>query len=343
MTEFDAVFYDGRTSARNVVRVRAVGGSLHIAGDTISAVVPLAGATVDSPVEGVARAIHLPDGARLQTEDSAAIAALFPRANRLESWVHSLERHWRSTVAGLVVVVVTSAWGVIYGIPLGAELVARRMPPQLESRLGDQALRAVDATLCTPTHHDAARQQALHAAFDRLMVGLDDGARYRLELRACNEMGANAFALPGGAIVLTDALVDLAENDEQIAAVLAHEIGHVRYHHGLRRALQAAGVAALTSALGGDASSIAGLAVTLPTVLLNGGYSRDFEEEADSYAFQRLTEVGLSPEYFAQIMARLEKSRGEGMGTNASGGRSSDYLSTHPTAARRIERARSNP
>src|SRR5207245_11457608 len=143
----------------------------------------------------------------------------------------------------------------------------------------------------------------------RLTAGLGDGYAYRLLPRACRGLGANAFALPGGAVVITDALVKLARNDDQITAVLAHEIGHVRHRHGLRIALQAAGLAAPAPALFGDATSITSLATTLPVALLQSGYSRELEAEADDYAFQRLREVGVSPKAFAEIMLLLEKSR----------------------------------
>ena len=133
---------------------------------------------------------------------------------------------------------------------------------------------------------------------------------------------------------MTDPLAKLARNDDQISAVLAHEIGHVRHRHGLRISLQAAGLAALAAALFGDATSITSLATTLPAALLQSGYSREFETEADDYAFQRLREVGLSPKAFADIMLLLEKSR-----QKATGGGTRDYLSTHPATAKRIQRA----
>src|SRR5204862_6354898 len=118
------------------------------------------------------------------------------------------------------------------------------------------------------------------------------------------------------------------------SAVPDHEIGPVRHRDGLRMALPAAGLPALTAALVGDATSITSLAAALPVALLQSGYSRDLEAEADDYAFQRLREVGLSPKAFADIMLLLEKSR-----QNATGGGTRDYLSTHPAATKPIQRA----
>src|SRR5205085_7931626 len=119
------------------------------------------------------------------------------------------------------------------------------------------------------------------------------------------------------------------------AAVLAHEVGHVRHRHGLRTGLQAAGLAALAAAALGDAGSVTSLAVGLPTALLQSGYSRAFETEADDYAFARLKQIGVSPRAFAAAMTLLEKAQ-----AGAGGGRGAmDYFSTHPATGKRIERA----
>jgi len=132
----------------------------------------------------------------------------------------------------------------------------------------------------------------------------------------------------------------LAQNDDELSSVLAHEVGHVLHRHSMRQALQAAGVAALVTALAGDAVSITGLAAAIPTVLLETGYSRRFEEEADDFALQRMKEVGISPRHFAEMMKRLEEHEQRSQGVKAQGETSlADYLSTHPVTRQRIERA----
>jgi Zn-dependent protease with chaperone function len=345
--EFDAIFYDGKTSARNAVRVRGFPRSLCIVGAGFELEVPLAAVRVEPPIAGTRRLLRLPGGAQLQTDDDDALRALFPRSNPLETWVHGLEGRWAYALAAVAVAAGFTWWCVVYGLPLAAELASAHVPTSIEAKLGDQALKSIDQTLCGPTAIDAGRQRELSRNFAALTAGLGDGYTYRLEFRVCKGMGPNAFALPGGAIVLTDDLVKLAQNDAQISAVLAHEVGHVRHRHGLRLAIQAAGLAALIATLAGDAVSITGLAVALPTALLQSGYSREFEDEADAYAFRRLKEINLSPKYFAQILARIEESRNKDSDANRGSGparRRSDlgYLSTHPATAERIERALKN-
>lgn len=337
MIEFVAIYYDGKTSARKQVRVRAYTGLIQIVGEALRLEVRLDRIEVDSPLAGAPRVLHLAGGAQLQTNDHAAVDALFPNAHPLEGWVHTLERRWPHALAGLAVIAALAGWGAIDGLPRLARLAAGLVPQEMEAQLGEQTLGSIDGSLCRPSTLDPGRQKALRQRFAALTTGLDDGYQYRLAMRNCS-LGPNAFALPGGAVVLTDELARLAQNDEQISAVLAHEIGHVRHRHGVRAGLQAAGLAALAAALMGDAVSITGLAATLPAALLQSGYSRDFENEADDYAFQRLKEIGVSPKSFAEMMALLDRWQGTAGKPSGSAG----YFSTHPATARRIERALAN-
>lgn len=344
MIEFDADYYDGRTSTRTAVRVRASIYGLHLTGKELDVEIPLRDASVDPPVGGTRRIIHLPGGAQLQTSDDAAVAALFPHANPVEGWVHRLERKWAYALAALIIAAGVAWWGVEYGLPAAAQLVAATIPRDVEIALGDQTLAALDRGFCGPSALDAATQARLRKNLDALAAGVADGYHYRLEPRACGPVGANAFAMPGGAIVITDELAKLAQNDQQVSAVLAHEMGHVHHRHGLRLALQAAGLAALIAAIAGDAVSITSLAVALPTALLQSGYSREFEYEADTYAFARLKQRGISTRHFADIMARMEAAHSRAGNAAGSKGKAADkvqdYLSTHPATAERIERAR---
>lgn len=343
MIEFSAVYYDGRTSARAAVTVRGLPHSLHITGAELNFEVPLDAIVVDAPVGGIRRTLVLPGGGQLQTDDHAALAALFPRANRLETWVQTLERRWGYALAGVALTAVFAWWCVVFGLPLAATSIAKRIPHAVEETLGGQTLATLDKSLCNPSTVVGEKMTAdLRKTFSRLTAGLDDGYAYRLELRHCGALGANAFALPGGTVVITDDLVKIAQNDSQIAAVLAHEIGHVRHRHGMRLAVQAAGLAALVAVLAGDAVTMTKLAVALPTLLLQNGYSRALETEADTYAFERMKAIGLSPAHFAEIMELMEKRRAAGKkdAGDADPDDSAGYLSTHPATAERIQRAR---
>jgi predicted Zn-dependent protease len=335
MVEFQALYYDGRSSASRPVRVRGWTGELEISGEGVRARVPTAAVKLEPPIGATRRILQLPEGAQLQTADEAAIAALFPEANALENRVHRLERRWPYALAAMLVVGLVAWWMLVYGVPIAARIAAESVPIDVEAALGNRTLATLDSMGCAPSTLSSARLSELRARFAALTRGLDDGFRYRLELRSCRAIGANAFALPAGTIVMTDGLVKLAQNDDEIIAVLAHEVGHVRHRHGLRLAFQSLGVGALIATLFGDAASLSTIIVAVPSVLVQTGYSRAFEEEADRYAFVRLKEIGISPRHFADILRRLESTRGAG----GRGERALDYLSSHPATEKRIERA----
>ena len=159
MIEFDAVYYDGRTSARKAARVQAYTQSLYVTGEGgFKLEVPLANVRVEPPLAGTRRILQLPGGAQLQTDADAALRALFPRSNRLETWVHALESRWPLALAGVVVAAAFSWWCVVYGLPLAAGLVATHVPVQVEVKLGEQTLASIDEAVCDKSDIGLANQ-----------------------------------------------------------------------------------------------------------------------------------------------------------------------------------------
>ena len=333
MTEFDAIYYDGRSAARTAVRVRVFGDRLQVAGEHVDMQVPIAAVSADAPIASGPRSLRLPDGAQLRTADPAA-NALFARSGQLETIVYGLERRWPFALAALLLIAISAWWAIVRGLPLAAEAIAREIPARADAAIGEHALAAIDGRMCGPSRLSAPMQERLQRDFAKLVADLDDVHRYRLHLRNCPGIGPNAFALPGGPIVLTDALAEFGGDFSELTAVLAHEVGHVRLRHGLRTLLQGAGLAALVSTLAGDAAAITSIAVTVPTVILQSGYSREFEDEADTFALARMKQIGISPRAFAEILQRIEQARGS-KGSRAS----RDYFSTHPLTAARVQRA----
>jgi predicted Zn-dependent protease len=210
-------------------------------------------------------------------------------------------------------------------VPGVAWLAARAMPYAADEQLGAGVLKALDDELA-PSALDAARATALRATFERVASHAHLAHPATLELRAGGELGANALALPGGTVVVTDELVALAEHEDELAAVLAHELGHVEHRHGMRAVLQALGVGALAAGALGDFDG-AGIATAAP-LLLQLQYSRGFEREADAFAAEVLADGGIDPGALGRMLARMEASQPAGAELPA-------YLSTHPPTAER--------
>src|SRR5262249_35098920 len=145
---------------------------------------------------------------------------------------------------------------------------------------------------------------------------------YELQFRDAPALGPNALALPSGTILVTDQLVKLAQRDEELMAVFAHEITHVEQRHAVRAALQDSGVGFLVGMLLGDVSSAATLGVSLPAVLAQAGYSRDFEREADRGAVAICRQQGWGTAPLRAMFERLDKAEPSSVGRS--------WIASHP-------------
>jgi len=323
----DAIYFDGRTSIAQPVQLTNLGEELAVAGAGWTRHEAHSRIRLTTRIVGTHRTLILPDGAQLQVRDNDAVDGWFPRRNRLEALIDRLERHSGAVAAALLVTIISVAWGIFYGLPMAAERVAGYIPDAVAERMGEEASQMLPRFGFHDSQLTAERQNELQAAFANFANG---GEHYRLRFFDAGEgIGANAFALPGGMIVVTDQLVDLLKNDEQFLAVVAHELGHEEHRHLLRSVLQGSGVALISALLTGEVSSAGATVVAIPTFLLSSHYSRAFESEADDYAFAVLAAHNISPERFAEVMRLLQE-------TKPFSERGTAYLSTHPSTFERI-------
>lgn len=334
MIRTPAAYYDGQSSSRREVElVFGDEGAVQIRGEDLDRCFDYPELRISSRLGNTPRYVYLPDGARLEVADNDAVDAAVQslggyEGNRL---LHLLESRYTTALAALVICLGVVFSVIEYGIPVLARQVAFALPPGVEATLGREGLETLDRGLFRPTTLDASTQAKLESLFRTLADGDLEGPASRLELRSSPRIGANAFALPSGIVVVTDDLVKLAQEDEELLAVMAHEIGHVQHRHILRQVLQNSMTALLVAGLFGDLSSIAGLSATLPTFLVQQKYTREFEREADAYAAETLRARGVSVVHLVNILKRLSESHGQ------SDNDLLDYLSSHPATEERIE------
>jgi Zn-dependent protease with chaperone function len=193
--------------------------------------------------------------------------------------------------------------------------------------VSEESLQWIDSKLMDPSELAPERQEALRSGFRSWAAALPEAPAWKLLFRKSG-IGPNAFALPDGTILMTDELVALAEKDEEIYAVLGHELGHIHHRHSMRMVARQTALAVVTTFLFGDLNSIASVVAGLPLFLSQNGYSREFEHEADVYGAHLCVKnlAGMQP--MVLILEKLEKAQpSEDM---------PGWLSTHPHTPERI-------
>lgn len=279
------------------------------------------------------RRLDLPGAGHLEIEDSPLLDEWLPRRGRVEAAADWLERRRVAVLGSAAALVLGVVLFFQAGLPWMANELAPLVPPAIERTVSEQALALLDASHLKPSQLPASRREALKVRFHEITRGLPRADGLRLDFRNAPAFGANAFALPDGQVVMTDQLVALTDDEDELLAVLAHEAGHHEHRHGMRRALESSAVVVVAGFLFGDLSGTASLSVSIPVLLLEAGFSRQHEREADTFAFGLLERNDISPEAFARVMTKLSQQKGS---TPGGGG----YLSTHPHDEERIEAAR---
>lgn len=334
MIEINGFYYDGKTAARYAVSIRFYEtGLVEIKADDFTVNSNLNSARISPRLANTCRSIYLDNNSKIETfaNDELDKIEHYFNQNKGQAWVHKLEQKLFYVLIALVITLVTLWASINYGMPLLAKSLANNMPFSLEQTIGQQGFQALDKTVFQSSTVDEKIQHRLKKEFQQAIINLPYAQYYQLEFRQSKQLGANAFSLPSGIIIITDDLIKLADNDQQIIAVLAHEIGHVFYKHSLRSLLQNSFTVLFMAGVLGDVSSLSSLAVALPTILVETHYSRQFELQADDYAVAFLKTQQINPLVFTQILEHLQK-------TDTNTTNNVNYLSSHPAVDERIKR-----
>ena len=311
---------------------------------------------ITSRVGNTPRTLSFPTGEIFETVEHERLDAIVKSQGGKETWAHKLESNSKHVAIAMVFLAGFIFWSVKWGLPWLSEEIAYALPANVNNYIGQGTLETLDERVFEQTKLSQARQKELSDAFRQLLPENPEFS-FRLNLRGGGFVGANAFALPDGNIVVTDELVELAQNDNEIHSVLLHEIGHVMHRHSLRGILSHIGLTALVLTITGDVNSAGALVVALPNILLETSYSRDLEWEADTFSLEYMKKYNMRTEDFANFMERLEAyaqqidedSSGEEKGAETTASHDEDrdsesgwlnYLSSHPPSSDRADRFR---
>ncbi len=328
----DAVFYDGASARRRAVTLNVTASSLdlHEGGEWIASWPAGEVRRKDAP-DGVLRLAREggPDLARLDVTDPADQVAVRLHCHRLEG------REERERTGPIVFWSAATAISIIlcvfYLIPLLAESLTPLIPVSVEQRIGkavDNQLRAlVRDDLCEAPEGTAA----LRKLTERLAVA--KGVEAPLDVAVLDSDIPNAVALPGGRIYIFNGLLEEAETTDEMAGVLAHEIGHVVGRDGLRTMIQSGGTSYLFGLLFGDVTG-GGAIVFASSYLIDSAYSREVEAAADDFAGRTMVSLGRPAYPMALLLKRIEADEDEDDG-NETG--IPAFLLSHPVTEQRLK------
>jgi Zn-dependent protease with chaperone function len=325
-----ASYFDGRSTRVRPVTLSVIGDDLAVAGADIDLRIPFASVKVDERLGQAPRRLRFPDGAFCEVRDLEALDVLLASTSHRDGQVDRLQRQLKTVLFALVACVALAVVGYKIGLPWAAEVGARHLPPAVGRTLTTQTLQALDGRWLLRSKLALERRETLSAKFHALALPEGGTPQSRLLFRRSPQLGANAFTLPDGTIVLLDDLVTSINDDQQILAVLAHELGHAHGHHGLQLLLRTSVVGAFLTLYVGDISHLLAAA---PAALVQAHYSQDLEREADDYGAALLSLNGMSPGLLADVLQSLTKAH-----PSAADG---SYLASHPSTRERIQHLRS--
>lgn len=204
-----------------------------------------------------------------------------------------------------------------------AGAIAGRIPVEKEQQFGRKVFEGMRGTLkLKDSGPDFEQVRDLGAR-------LTQESRFRYEFHIADDPAINAFAMPGGVVVVHTGLINAVKRPEELAGVLAHEVQHVELRHSLKALIKETGLRGLWAAATGDlGSTVAGQAAVKLTSLR---FSRDAEREADKHGFETLVTQNIDPQGMVDFFGTMKSEAGVAPPA---------WLSTHPDSQARQESLR---
>ncbi|MFP8966552.1 M48 family metallopeptidase [Pokkaliibacter sp. CJK22405] len=341
MTCFEGYVTEPGVSTRHPAALHCDEGGLRLESEPVALDFPWRDAVLAQPLGQLPRAMTLPNGWVFLPRDAIAFNAML-HDREGASWIDRLESSWKWILLALVLTLFSGVGIYRYGIPALASVVAPMIPDAVVEQVGQSHLAILDkAGIVQPTTLPQADQDRLQADFTRQLQTLEREGKHfslppQLVFRHLKD-GPNAFALPGNTLVMTDELVALLKKDDQVMAVLLHELGHAYHQHVMKQLVQSTVMSVAFAMLVGDASGIGDTLSGGALFIMSMGYSRDAEREADAFAAQALRDEGVGVEPMIQAFIALENYMAK---EHPELSDTPDWISSHPAMKARIEQLR---
>jgi len=329
-----ATYFNGITSKRHDVIVEAAPSSLRIINDDQTYL-------VDEWNYADLRGRSAPAGtlrlgrrgqealARVVVHDAALASAIEERAPSLDRGGAADRALRRRVVVLSVAAIVSLVLTAVFGMPVLANRITPLIPLPLEKQFGEAIDKQIRPILDTGSRGAAFQcgNAAGRRSLDKLVRQLDVAASspYHARVEVVRRKEANAFALPGGHVYVFEGLLAKSETPDELAGVIAHEMGHVVHRDGTRAVLESAGLSFLFGMMLGDFVGGGAVVIAAKTVL-SSSYSRHAEAAADAYSVELMQKVEADPKALAAILSRIASAKEDGF----------ELLRDHPDTKARI-------
>lgn len=210
-------------------------------------------------------------------------------------------RGW-ALLAGVIIFCITSPIVILSNMDIASRVLAERVPVKWEEKLGKLSY---DQYSLQSEFMDKNESAALLAPLVAPLLESLPDKRFDYRFYISNDSDLNAFALPGGIVVINAGLILAADSAEEVLGVISHEITHVRQRHGIRNIISTMGTYAIISALVGDVSGVMAIVTSAAPILINQGYSRKFESESDKLGFDMMVRANIDPSGLARFFEKM--------------------------------------
>ena len=266
-----------------------------------------------------------PPLARLEIREGPLATELAARSPNLEADTPGRKGSTGRIVGWSLAALVSIILVVIYGVPFAADRFTSLVPQAFESRVGDAADKQIRLVFSGKVCNAKDGQ----AAFVKLVGALRGAAGLEgpVDAAVLSTEVPNAFALPGGKIYLFNGLLEKAHNSDEIAGVLAHELGHVRHRDSMRNLIYNGSTSFLIGLLFGDVTGSSAVLFASRT-MFDVTYTREAEANADAFSIDLMHKLGRSPRPMGELLLRV---------TGNEKDKNFSFLSNHPFTEDRLD------
>ena len=298
---------------------------------------------ISSRLGNTLRKITLPNGCVFVTKENDKIDTLLLDNLNKKNILFKLEKSILFVFVSILLVLVIIFAFFKWGLPYMSKQIAYSLPLLANNIIASNTINALDKYVLQKSKLSILKQQTIQKTFINKVLPLmeqNKKLKYKLHFRAWtinNQDIANALALPNGDIILTDKLVELSLNEDELIAVILHEIGHIKKRHTMQMLIQKSFISAFVMFITSDTNILGDLGIGLSTFLLNNNYSRTYELQADDFAFRKMLLAKIDPQNLILIIEKISPKKN--IADDKKNKSIMNYFSTHPSTSSRTQLA----